>query len=163
MGAVPSQPRWQWSRLERLSPRDVYELLSLRERVFIVEQNCIYQDADGRDIDAWHLLGWRSGKGGESLIAYARVFEPGARYEEMSIGRIVTAPGVRGTGLGRMVVDRAMRFCDEMHPGQPIRIAAQRRLEKFYLEFGFVAEGEPYLEDGIEHIDMLKTADGQTG
>lgn len=155
--APPSQPGWLWSQFARLSPRDVYDLLSLRQRVFIVEQNCAYQDADGRDAGAWHLLGRRGGEksGGDALIAYARVFEPGVRYEEVSIGRIVTAPEVRGSGLGRLLLQEAMRRCDDLCPGQPIRIAAQRHLEKFYEEFGFTAASEPYDEDGILHIDML--------
>jgi ElaA protein len=147
--------RWQWARLGDLSARDVYEALSLRSRVFVVEQNCVYQDADGRDADAWHLLGWRASGGEERLIAYARVFEAGVRYAEMSIGRIVSAPEVRGTGVGRLIVEEAMRLCRAKWPGQPIRIAAQRRLERFYEGFGFTAAGEAYMEDGIKHIDML--------
>ena len=148
---------WQWSRFAGLSGSDVYEVLSLRQRVFVVEQDCAYQDADGRDPAAWHLLGWSADVPERKLIAYARVFEAGARYAEASVGRIVAAPEVRGRGIGRMIVVEAMRFCRERWPGQPIRIAAQRRLEKFYSGLGFVADGEPYLEDGIEHVDMLGT------
>jgi ElaA protein len=146
---------WQWARLDALSPQDVYELLALRERVFIVEQNCPYQDADGRDAVAWHLLGWDSQGLGKKLVGYARVFEAGVRCKELSIGRIVSAPEVRGTGVGGMIVNESMRRCVELWPKQTIRIAAQRRLERFYLEFGFAVDGEPYIEDGIEHIDML--------
>src|SRR2546423_8392730 len=138
---------WKWARLDALSPRDVYEMLALRERVFIVEQNCPYQDADGRDPDAWHLLGWDSPGAGKRLVACARVFEAGVRYEELSIGRIVSAPEVRGTGVGRMIVNEAVRRCAELWPKQTIRIAAQRRLEEFYREFGFVVDGEPYMDD----------------
>ena len=141
--------------MNALSAQDVYEVLALRERVFIVEQNCPYQDADGRDAAAWHLLGWDSKGAAKKLIAYARVFEAGARYKELSIGRIVSAPEVRGTGVGRMIVTEAMRRCAELWPRQVIRIAAQRRLEQFYREFGFVVDGAPYMDDGIEHIDML--------
>lgn len=147
---------WQWSRFGELSGRDVYGILALRQRVFVVEQNCVYQDADGRDPDAWHLLGrGEAASPQQSLAGYARVFEAGVRYAELSIGRIVTAPEVRGTGIGRLLVAEAMRRCAEQWPGQPIRIAAQRRLETFYLGFGFTVAGEPYLEDGIEHIDMV--------
>lgn len=149
---------WQWSRFAALPGPDVYEMLALRQRVFVVEQDCAYQDADGRDAAAWHLLGWSSEAPERRLIAYARVFEPGARYAEVSIGRIVSAPEVRGMGVGRMIVEEAMRFCREQWPGKPIRIAAQRRLEEFYSGFGFLADGKPYLEDGIEHIDMLGRA-----
>ena len=145
---------WQWSSFSGLSGAHVYEILSLRQRVFVVEQNCAYQDADGRDADAWHLLGWDS-SARKKLIGYARVFEPGARYKEPSIGRIVSAPEVRGTGVGRMIVNESMRRCAELWPKRTIRVAAQRRLEQFYREFGFVVDGEPYIEDEIEHIDML--------
>lgn len=151
-----SRVHWQWAVFENLSGHDVYELMSLRQRVFVVEQDCVYQDADGRDSAAWHLLGWSAPDSGK-LVAYARVFEAGARYDEMSIGRIVSAPEVRGTGVGRATVDEAMRKCGELWPHQPIRIAAQRRLEKFYETFGFTVTGEAYMEDGIEHIDMLKS------
>ena len=147
---------WRWSRFADLSGRDVYEILTLRQRVFVVEQNCVYQDADGRDPDAWHLLGRVAAVSSEpSLGGYARVFEAGVRYAELSIGRIVTAPEVRGKGMGRLLVAEAMRRCAELWPGQPIRIAAQRRLETFYRGFGFTVTGEPYLEDGIEHVDMV--------
>lgn len=149
---------WHWSAFDDLSGRDVYELLALRQRVFVVEQNCIFPDADGRDPAAWHLLGWVGENSGKRLVAYARIFEAGVRYAEMSIGRIVSAPEVRGTGVGRATVREAMRMCDEHWPGQPIRIGAQRRLEMFYRGFGFAADGEPYMEDGIEHIDMVRTA-----
>src|SRR3954468_8738362 len=89
---------WQWAAFSDLSPADMYEAMALRQRVFVVEQNCVFQDADGRDPFAWHLLGWSAGAE-RKLIAYARIFEKGARYAEMSIGRIVSAPEVRGTGV----------------------------------------------------------------
>lgn len=149
---------WQWQAFDDLSGRDVYELMALRGRVFVVEQDCIFPDADGRDPAAWHLLGWNVENSGRKLVAYARIFEAGVRYEEMSIGRIVSAPEVRGSGVGRATVREAMRRCAERWPDKPIRIGAQRRLERFYESFGFSAAGEPYLEDGIEHIDMVKTA-----
>jgi ElaA protein len=149
---------WKWSRFGDLSGAEVYEMLALRQRVFVVEQNCVFQDADGRDPDAWHLLGSEDAAQPRKLIAYARVFEAGVRYAEMSIGRIVSAPEARGTGVGRLILAEALRFCTERWRGRPIRIAAQRRLEKFYADFGFVADGEPYLEDGIEHLDMIKSA-----
>ncbi len=152
-----SRPHWRWAAFPELSGSDVYEILSLRSRVFVVEQDCVFQDADGRDPRAWHLLGWAGDALSRKLIAYARVFEAGTRYAEMSIGRIVSAPEVRGTGVGRMIVEESMRFCAERWPAQPIRIGAQRRLEKFYSGIGFVPAGEPYMEDGIEHIDMLFT------
>jgi ElaA protein len=131
-------------------------MVRLREGVFIVEQNCPYPDADGRDPAAWHLLGWESGSGERRLVAYARVFEPGVRYAESSIGRIVSAPEVRGTGVGRALVAEGLRRLESIAPGQRIKIAAQRRLEGFYTTFGFTVVSAPYEEDGIIHVDMIR-------
>jgi ElaA protein len=147
---------WQWSRFSELTAADLYAVVQLREAVFIVEQNCPYPDADGRDPNAWHLLGWSQRSTGRALVAYARIFEPGVRYDEASIGRVVTAPDVRGTGKGRALMAEALRRIDSLMPGQPIRIAAQRRLEDFYLGLGFKTVSDPYEEDGIIHVDMLR-------
>jgi len=147
---------WQWSRFSELTAADLYSVVRLREAVFIVEQNCPYPDSDGRDPSAWHLLGWSQGSTGRVLVAYARIFEPGVRYDEASIGRVVTAPEVRGTGKGRALMAEALRRIDSLMPGQPIRIAAQRRLEDFYLGLGFKTVSDPYEEDGIIHVDMLR-------
>ena len=146
---------WQWSRFDELTTDDLYAVVQLREAVFIVEQNCPYPDADGRDPNAWHLLGWGQTPGKRSLVAYARIFEPGVRYVEASIGRIVTAPHVRGTGIGKTLVAEALRRIESLAPGQPVKIAAQRRLEEFYLGFGFKTISDPYEEDGIIHVDMI--------
>jgi ElaA protein len=147
---------WQWSRFSELTAADLYAVVRLREAVFIVEQNCPYPDSDGRDPNAWHLLGWEKSSSGRALAAYARIFEPGVRYDEGSIGRVVTAPDVRGTGKGRALMAEALRRFDSLAPGQPIRIAAQRRLEDFYLGLGFRTVSDPYEEDGIIHVDMLR-------
>ena len=147
---------WQWVRFSELTPDDLYAVIRLRESVFIVEQNCPYPDADGRDPNAWHLLGWLDAGSDRKLAAYARIFEPGVRYREASVGRIVTAPAVRGTGFGRALMSEALRRLESLVPGQPIRIAAQRRLERFYQEYGFASVSDPYEEDGIIHIDMLR-------
>ena len=147
---------WQWSRFSELTVADLYAVVRLREAVFIVEQNCPYPDADGRDPNAWHLLGWSQRSTGRALVAYARIFEPGVRYEEASIGRVVTAPDERGTGKGRALMAEALRRIDSLMPGQPIKIAAQRRLEDFYLGLGFRTVSDPYEEDGIIHVDMLR-------
>ena len=124
--------------------------------VFIVEQNCAYLDADGRDAAAWHLLGWRDENGAPTLAAYARIFEPGIRYAEASVGRVVTASEVRRSGAGRQLMSEALRRLENLAPGQPIRIAAQRYLESFYAGFGFRTVSAPYEEDGIIHVDMLR-------
>ena len=147
---------WQWSRFSELRPQDLYEVVRLRESVFIVEQQCPYNDADGRDPVAWHLLGWSDGEEGKTLVAYARIFEPGLRYTEGSIGRVVSAPEVRGTGVGKALMAEALRRLEGLAPGQAIKIAAQRRLEKFYLDLGFKTVSAPYEEDGIIHVDMLR-------
>lgn len=152
---------WQFVRWRDLDVDDLYAVVRLREAVFIIEQNCPYPDSDGRDPLAWHLLGWRDGPDGKTLAAYARIFEPGIRYHEASIGRIVTAPNVRGTGLGKELMVEALRRTEQLAPGQPIKIAAQRRLEKFYRGFGFSSISEPYEEDGIIHIDMMRHARGE--
>jgi ElaA protein len=147
---------WQWSRFSELTPEDLYEVVRLREEVFVVEQQCAYIDADGRDPHAWHLLGWSDGAKGRKLLAYARIFEPGVRYTEGSIGRVVTAPQARGTGVGKTLMAEALRRLEGLAPGRPIKIAAQRRLEKFYSELGFKTASAPYEEDGIIHVDMLR-------
>lgn len=151
-----SEISWQWSRFRDLSVDDIYAVVRLREAVFVVEQSCPYPDADGRDPHAWHLLGWQKTPEGRALVAYARIFEPGIRYDEASIGRVVTAPEVRGTGLGKLLMAEALRRVQSLAPGQPVKIAAQRRLESFYLVFGFRTVSAPYEEDGIIHVDMLR-------
>ncbi len=149
--------RWQWARFEELSPRELYKAMELRQCVFVVEQKCPYQDADGRDVNAWHLLGWVSPGRSEELAAYARVFERGVRYDdEASIGRIVTSPASREKGYGRLLMSEAIRRCAELSPGAPIKLGAQMYLENFYREFGFESVTAPYEEDGIMHVDMIR-------
>jgi ElaA protein len=147
---------WQWCRFGELRPDELYAVVRLREAVFVVEQNCPYPDADGRDPRAWHLLGWQDGESEPSLVAYARVFEPGIRYSEASVGRVVTARVVRGTGIGKNLMAEALRRLEALAPGEKIKIAAQRRLEGFYAGFGFTTASAPYEEDGITHIDMVR-------
>lgn len=153
-----STPFWQWSRFSELRPDDLYAVVRLREAVFIVEQQCPYPDADGRDPQAWHLLGWAEGENGKSLVAYARIFEPGLRYAEGSIGRVVTSSAVRGSGVGKALMAEALRRLEALAPGLDIKIAAQQRLERFYLDLGFRTVSAPYEEDGIMHVDMLREA-----
>jgi ElaA protein len=147
--------KWQWCRFEELRPDELYAALQLREAVFVVEQNCPYADADGRDPDAWHLLGW-SGDAERRLVAYARVFEPGVRYAEASIGRVVTAQDARRSGYGKALMAEALRRLETLAPRQSVKLAAQRYLEKFYSGFGFRTISPPYEEDGIIHVDMIR-------
>ena len=147
---------WQWSRFSELRPDDLYAIVRLREAVFVVEQNCPYPDADGRDPRAWHLLGWSKSHVDRTLVAYARVFEPGVRYTEGSIGRVATAQEVRRTGMGKRLMAEALRQLEALAPGQKIKLAAQQRLEAFYAGFGFTTVSAPYEEDGIMHVDMVR-------
>jgi ElaA protein len=148
--------RWQWCRFEGLKPHELYAAMQLREAVFVVEQNCPYADADGRDPDAWHLLGWSGAAGAPQLVCYARVFEPGVRYAEASIGRVVTAQHARGCGFGKALMAEALRRVEALAPRHSIKLAAQRYLEQFYSGFGFRTISLPYEEDGIIHVDMIR-------
>lgn len=142
---------WTWSRFADLGVDNLYDALALRCRVFVLEQGP-YQDPDGIDRRAWHLLG-RDDVG--ELQAYLRVVDPGVKYTEPSIGRVITAAAVRGTGLGRRLVAEGVARCMAAWPGQGIRISAQAHLERFYGGFGFVRVGDPYPEDNIPHLEML--------
>jgi len=144
---------WHWCRFEDLGVHDLYDALALRLRVFVLEQGP-YQDADGIDPHAWHLLGRESGG---ALIAYLRVVDPGRKYEEPSIGRVVIAPEARGRALGRALMQEGIARCRAAWPGRGIRISAQARLERFYRSLGFELVGAEYLEDGIPHIEMLRS------
>jgi ElaA protein len=147
---------WQWSGFADLTVAQLYEMLALRQQVFVLEQNCLYPDIDGLDPGAHHLLGWRSVDGRRELAACLRCLAPGAKYTEMSLGRVVTSPAARGTGLGRELVAEGIACAEKLHPGHAIRIGAQAHLEGFYAGFGFVTVSEPYDEDGIMHVDMLR-------
>ncbi len=147
---------WQHSTFAALSPADLYSAMELRQRVFVVEQNCPYMDADGSDPAALHLLGWRATDGDTKLIAYARLFAPGVKYAEASIGRVVTHPDVRRTGAGVELMTESIRLVEQNGWGSGIRIAAQMYLEKFYSRFGFRRVTAPYTEDDIWHVDMLR-------
>jgi len=130
--------------------------MEVRQRVFVVEQRCLYLDADGSDHLALHLLGWRSTPDGLILSAYARLFPPGVKFKEASIGRVLTHPGVRGSGLGRAVMAEALQRMADAEWGPSIRLAAQMHLQRFYEEFGFRPVTDPYLEDDIWHVDMIR-------
>jgi ElaA protein len=135
----------------------LYALLQLRSRVFVVEQACPFLDADGDDDRAWHLLGWSTGPDGRPLLAaYARLFAPGVKYAEASVGRVVTHPAARRTGAGRALMTEALARLGAIAPGAPVRIGAQQYLERFYGSFGFVRDGDDYLEDDIVHVEMVR-------
>ena len=133
-----------------LSIDELYKIIQLRIAVFSVEQNCPYQDCDERDQVSYHLMGWRDGE----LIAYSRILPPGLSYKEPSIGRVVTAPSARGTGMGKELMKRSMEQTKLLFGDTGITISAQLYLKSFYESFGFAAIGEPYLEDHIDHIKM---------
>ena len=145
---------WRFAPFDQLTVREVHELYQARVAVFIVEQKCPFQDLDGIDPVCWHLLG-REGDG--PLLAYCRLVPAGAKFAEASIGRVLTTEAARRTGAGRILMREALARAEALWPGRPIRIGAQRYLDRFYGEFGFVQTSEPYDEDGIMHIEMLRT------
>jgi ElaA protein len=150
--------RWQWSRMAQLTAAEIYAALAARQQVFAVEQHCAFLDADGHDAHAWHLLGWTGDRGAESLSAYLRVLDPGRKFAEPSIGRVLTLHPHRGVGLGRVLMAEGIARAASAWPRQAIRIAAQQQLEAFYASLGFRTASPPYDEDGIAHIDMLLDA-----
>ena len=147
---------WQFSPFNDLSPADLYQVLAQRQQVFILEQACLYPDIDGLDPLAHHLLGWRTVDGQRQLVAYLRVLGPGVKYDEMSLGRVITTQAARGSGAGRALLAHGIGCAEALYPGHRIRIGAQQYLEKFYQGFGFATVTAPYDEDGIQHIDMLR-------
>jgi ElaA protein len=143
---------WRWSRFAELGVDDLYDALALRCRVFILEQGP-YLDPDGIDRRSWHLLG-RDEAG--ALQAYLRVVDPGVKYAEPSIGRVITSPETRGGGLGKALVAEGVQRTVAAWPGRGIRISAQAHLTRFYRSFGFDTVGEPYAEDNIPHVEMFR-------
>jgi ElaA protein len=147
---------WQRSSFADLTVADLYQVLAQRQQVFILEQQCIWPDIDGLDPGAHHLLGWHVVDGRRELAAYLRIIAPGAKYTEMSIGRVLSSQAARGTGAGRELIARGIEYAEHLYPGHRIRIGAQAYLEKFYQGFGFQTISAPYEEDGIMHVDMLR-------
>lgn len=137
---------------EELSLKELYNFMALRLEVFAVEQNCPYQDADGKDLAAWHVMGKNTDG---QIMAYARLIPQGVAYAEyVSIGRVVSHASMRGKGIGRELMEQCLRFIEALWPGQAIKISAQAYLVDFYTSLGFKAYGETYLEDGIPHVEM---------
>lgn len=145
---------WRYAAWSELTVDELYRMLVLRQRVFVVEQTCAYADADGWDPRASHL--WADDAAGTAAIACARIFAPGVKGDEARLGRIVTAPEVRGTGLGRALVVEGLARIAAAHGAVPVKIGAQRYLERFYGELGFATVSDEYDEDGIPHVDMVR-------
>jgi ElaA protein len=143
---------WHLKKFDDLIPKELYAILQLRNEVFVVEQNCVYQDADNKDQLSYHLMGYDEGK----LLAYTRIVPPGVSYEEPSVGRVVTSPEVRRSGIGKELMIESVKAVHRLYGNQPIRIGAQLYLRKFYESLGFKKTSEVYLEDNIEHIEMLR-------
>lgn len=142
---------WRVHAFDQFDVGQLYAVLAARVAVFVVEQDCPYQDLDGLDELALHLVGW--GDDG-SVAAYARILPPGTRFDQPSIGRVLTSLPARRGGFGRELMRRAVDVIVERYPGYPVRISAQCYLERFYRELGFAVDSAPYEEDGIPHVEM---------
>jgi ElaA protein len=142
---------WTCKPFDELTPTELYAIIQLRNEVFVVEQNCVFQDADGKDKYASHFMGWRDGR----LIAYTRLFPAGIYYTNASIGRVVTSHVARSSGIGKELMRRSIDMLYKLWGRQNIQIGAQLYLKKFYEGFGFQQSSDVYLEDGIEHIEMI--------
>lgn len=143
---------WILKKFDELSPSELYAILRLRNEVFIIEQNCIYQDLDNKDQASIHLMGWEK----DELVAYTRILPVGVSYNHPSIGRVVTSPSKRRTGLGKELMEKSIEFVENLYGKRPIRIGAQLYLKKFYEELGFRQVSDIYDEDNIQHIEMEK-------
>lgn len=156
MNSPGNKLNWQIKRYCELGRDELFTVLQARQAVFVVEQRCAYPDIDALDKDALHFMAWtESGQ----IAAYARIMPPGVKHPQVSIGRVLTTEKFRGGGLGAELMQRTLQQIDELYPGQPIKIGAQNHLENFYIGLGFVTTTEPYDEDGIPHIDMVREAD----
>lgn len=148
--------KWQWRRLDELTTAQLYAVFSARVAVFVLEQQCAYQELDGLDLEAMHLIAWN----GESheVAAYLRVLAPGVKYAEPAIGRVLTSQKFRNQGLGSTLVAAGLAQVEKLYPGQAVRISAQAHLERFYRSLGFEVTSEPNLDDGIPHMEMLRVS-----
>jgi ElaA protein len=148
--------QWLVKKFEELSPYQLYAILQLRIEVFVVEQNCVFQDADDKDQNSWHMMGFENNK----LVAYTRLVPAGEIHQESSIGRVVTSPTIRGKNVGKELMERSIATVYSLFGKGPIKIGAQVYLKKFYESLGFKQISNIYLEDGIEHIYMMLECDG---
>lgn len=142
---------WKCKPFQQLTPDELYAVLRLRSEVFVVEQNCVFLDADNKDQPSLHIMGWK----GDLLAAYARLVPAGISYREPSIGRVVTSPSLRSLSLGKELMKQAINILYTRWGNTDIKIGAQLYLERFYNSFGFQRSSDVYMEDGIEHIEML--------
>lgn len=142
--------RWSCKSFTELTNEELYKILQLRNSVFVVEQNCQYQDCDDNDQHCHHLMGWQEGV----LMAYSRLIPPGIAYKEPSIGRVVIALMARGKNIGRELMELSIKYIPELFGEHSVTIGAQLYLKNFYESLGFIKTGDIYLEDGIEHIKM---------
>ncbi|HYJ65757.1 MAG TPA: GNAT family N-acetyltransferase [Parafilimonas sp.] len=142
---------WYCKAFNNLAPAELYQVMRLRSEVFVVEQNCVFLDADNKDEQCLHFMGWIE----KDLVAYTRIAPPGYIYEEPSIGRVVTSPAYRKNKIGYVLMEKSIEQCKKVFGDAPIKIGAQYYLKNFYASFGFKQISDIYLEDGIEHIYML--------
>lgn len=151
--AKPYNMRFVLKSFAELDIYELYDIMRVRQEVFIVEQTCPYQDADGKDLKSQHLMGYNEA---DQLLVYARLVPPGVSYpNDCSIGRVLSTEQARGTGAGRLLMAEAMQALAVLYPGVDVRISAQSYLVQFYADFGFVSTGKSYLEDDIPHTEML--------
>ena len=143
---------WRNKSFTELSNSELYEILALRTEVFVVEQNCPYQECDGNDQVSHHFYGILNNK----IVAYVRILPPGVSYDSLSIGRVVTGQSLRGKGFGYELMKNAINSCEQQFGKGKITISAQEHLEKYYGTLGFQKASEMYLEDDIPHIKMIR-------
>jgi ElaA protein len=153
MATTAFHVEWVTKAFDQLTANELYDALRLRLAVFVVEQKCWYQDADGLDPSCLHLLG-RLPSG--QLACYLRIVPPGHKYQEPAIGRVVVHTSLRGRGIGTSLMKRGVEIVDAHYPAFGIRLSAQKSVEDFYRSFGFISTGHEYLEDGIPHVEMYR-------
>ncbi len=145
--------KWVFKKFDALTPHELYAILQLRNEVFVVEQNCVFQDADDKDQSSYHLMGWKN----KNLVACSRIIPAGIAYDLFpSIGRVVTSAKVRKTGVGKILMQQSIKKSEKLFGKIPIRIGAQLYLKKFYESYNFRESSDIYLEDGIPHIEMTR-------
>jgi ElaA protein len=146
---------WVCKHHSDLGKEQLYAILQLRAEVFVVEQQCVYQDIDGQDLegDTCHVMAWADNR----LVAYLRLLDPQAQAGDVVIGRVIIAPHARGTGLGHELMEQALKQIEKYWPGMPVYLSAQAHLQGYYGRYGFVVAGEEFVEDGIPHIGMRRS------